>query len=349
VRDRAAVLNTIAANTQMSFLAVEFASKDIGNPAPGFSTPVPDGLDVVGGGRGVSTNADQIQFSYQRRTGDFDVQVRLQSLEPADVWASAGLMARESLRTNSPFASILATPSISGIFFTSRVSTNASFRAGTFPVNYPFTWLRLQRVGNLFTGYASFDGQTWTPVGAATNPLPSTILFGMAVSSHNPTAVTRAEFRDLRDVVDGGRGGLPIDFEPLGPSSRRTGLIISEIMFHPAARADGKNLEFIEMFNTQPFPEDISGFRFSGATDYTFPTGTVMAPGNFLVIARDPAAFKSIHGISNVLGGYYTNGLSNSAGTVRLLDRLGAVLLEAEYGTEPPRPAAWMARATLSF
>ena len=31
----------------------------------------------------------------------------------------------------------------------------------------------------------------------------------------------------------------------LGPSSRRTGLVISEIMYHPKARTDGRNLQFI--------------------------------------------------------------------------------------------------------
>src|SRR5204862_5019680 len=47
----------------------------------------------------------------------------------------------------------------------------------------------------------------------------------------------------------------------------------------------------------------------------------------------------NVYGISNVIGPY-TNNLANGAGTVRLLDNLGAVLLEAEYGAEPPWPAS---------
>ena len=52
--------------------------------------------------------------------------------------------------------------------------------------------------------------------------------------------------------------------EPLGPSSRRTGLVISEIMYHPLPRPDGKNLEFIELYNSEAIPADLSGYRLSG-------------------------------------------------------------------------------------
>src|SRR5216117_4154998 len=76
--------------------------------------------------------------------------------------------------------------------------------------------------------------------------------------------------------------------EPLGPSSRRTGLVISEIMYHPLPRADGKNLEFIEIYNSEATPADISGFRLSGAVDFTFPTNTILAPLSFLAVAPVP-------------------------------------------------------------
>ena len=60
----------------------------------------------------------------------------------ADAWSQAGLMAREDLSPGSQFATVLATPSISGAFFEWRAGTNnAATRSGTFPVNYPNTWL----------------------------------------------------------------------------------------------------------------------------------------------------------------------------------------------------------------
>src|SRR5688500_12806753 len=77
-------------------------------------------------------------------------------------------------------------------------------------------------------------------------------------------------------------------FESLGLSSRRTGLVICDIMYHPLPRRDGKNLEFIELFNSEPIPSDISGYNLSGDVDFTFPTNTIVAAQDFLVIAPSP-------------------------------------------------------------
>ena len=127
--------------------------------------------------------------------------------------------------------------------------------------------------------------------------------------------------------------------EPIGPSSRRTGLTISEIMYHPPSRADGKNVEFIEIYNSQPYFEDISGYRLTGTVDYTFPTNTTIAAHSYLVVAPSPADVQSVYGIAGVLGGF-TNHLSNGSGTIRLRNKQAAVLIEVNYSGDPPWPAA---------
>jgi hypothetical protein len=57
------------------------------------------------------------------------------------------------------------------------------------------------------------------------------------------------------------------------PSSRATPLIISEIMYHPPAVA-GEEAEFVELFNTEPVTQDISGFRLGGQISFEFPINT---------------------------------------------------------------------------
>ena len=136
-----------------------------------------------------------------------------------------------------------------------------------------------------------------------------------------------------------------LDREPPGPSSRKTGLVITEIMYNPRAVPGVLNTnlthEFIELFNSKPWAEDLSGFAIAGVVHYAFPPGTILAAGSYLVVARVPGMIQTNYGITNVVGpwdGATTNRLSPDAGLVRLLNRQGAVLLEINYRDSPPWP-----------
>jgi hypothetical protein len=129
--------------------------------------------------------------------------------------------------------------------------------------------------------------------------------------------------------------------EPLAQCSRLTSLVISEIMYHPPERADGKKLEFIELFNSADTPEDISGYRLSGDVDYTFPANTVLSGRGFLVVAGRPDDVQSVYGLTGVLGPFNKiNSLPNDAGTIQLRNPVGAVFLEIQYRNQPPWPVA---------
>ncbi|MDX1950735.1 MAG: lamin tail domain-containing protein [Verrucomicrobiota bacterium] len=134
--------------------------------------------------------------------------------------------------------------------------------------------------------------------------------------------------------------GLPR--EPLGPSTRRAGVIISEIMYHPTNRVDGKNLEFIEIYNTQPWFEELGGWRLSGDIAYTFPTNTVLPSRGYIIVAANPADFKSVYTSATNVVGPFANAdtLPNSGGTVRLRNSQGAIFFEMEYSDQPPYPPA---------
>ena len=131
-----------------------------------------------------------------------------------------------------------------------------------------------------------------------TSPLSPGIVYTLTVSNVRDRASTP------NTIAPGTQRTFSIDFtpldianltpnrEPIGPSSRRTGLVISEIMYHPTNHVDGKVLEFIELYNSQVFAEEISGYRLSGEIRYTFPTNTTIAAGAYLVVAPVPAALK---------------------------------------------------------
>ena len=87
---------TDSATTPQVVTTGSFTGADVGSPnLAGATAVVTEGsaYDVTAGGTDVNGATDRFHFAYKQVTGDFDVQVRLASLEKANVWTKAGLMA----------------------------------------------------------------------------------------------------------------------------------------------------------------------------------------------------------------------------------------------------------------
>jgi hypothetical protein len=334
--DQSTAANVIASNSQATFLASVYTPISIGNATPvGGQVPSGNGWNITGGGSGLGGTNDQCQLAYLPQAGDFDYKVRLDSLSVADAWSEAGLIVREDLTPGGRFAATLATPNISGAFFESRTATNGSPAFfGSFPVNYPNTWLRLKRAGSIFSGFAGFDGTNWAQLGTATMALPTTVYFGFVVSSYTTNQSATGAFRDFSVVTTVGTNAPPA-FETLGQAARPTSLVISEIMYHPTNSA----LEFVELFNSRAEPQDLGGYQLSGNIGYTFPAGTAIPGAGFVVVARSPSDLQSTYGLTGVVGPY-TNNLPGGSGTVQLFNQAGALLLETDYSDQSPWPVA---------
>jgi hypothetical protein len=356
--DTAAAANPLPL-TAIRFLAAPYSTKDLGGGSPVATVYMigTNGLDIRGGGTDIGGAADVCQYIYQPKYGDFDVQVRVASMSLTEPFAKAGIMARPSpIGGNSRFAAVVATPNLVGCQFQSRLGDGATaVSQGSFPVNYPYTWLRLQRLdGTNFTGFASVDGISWNLLGTIglTN-MTDPILLGYAVSSRSNGIANSVEFRDFTDTIHTNWApSITLATEPLGPSSRQTGLSISEVMYNPGKFLGVSNsLEFIEIYSSDPVPVDLSGYRISGSIHFSFPSNTFIQPGCFVVIAREPAFLQSYYGITGVLGPWYaneelahayntTNNNLPQGGTLRLRNPFDAVLLEMNYEANNPWPIA---------
>ena len=77
VQDRAQTPNTIVADSPLTFLALEFVSQDIGTTGGSIQRIGPGAYDVSGKGADIGGSADQLQFAWELRTGNFDLQVRV--------------------------------------------------------------------------------------------------------------------------------------------------------------------------------------------------------------------------------------------------------------------------------
>ena len=337
VIDHATASNAVTPNF-VSFAAVPFSTDNIGGDVVNGVLSVADGAYVMSArGAGVLATNDQLAFSFQPRDGDFDVRVRVAGLTTADVWSRASLVAREDTSASGRNVTAVATPTLAGCFLEWRDPVGAAFqRAGSFPPNFPNLWLRLRRVGNVFTAFAGTDGVGWFRLGDVTLALNTNVLLGFGVASATATPVT-ARLSDFGDNTSTTAAVLP-DVEPPGPSSRHTPIAITEIHYHPAPRVDSNDVEFVELFNSNPWPEDLSGWRLTGDISFTFPTNTSMAGGSYLVVANAPADVTAVYGLTNVFGPYGNR--LKSSGTVRLRNEQDAVMLEVIYDNKPPWPVA---------
>lgn len=339
VRDTAFTPNTILAGSQRQFTAQPLGIWNFGTPSiPGSITNVTGGYDLASPGSDASRTTDQFLLGYQVVSGDFDLQARVDTVAADNAWARAGLMARETLDSNSVFVASVTTPGAAGSFFQARTSTGGVYtNLGFFPANFPQTWVRLVRSGTTFSGFASMDGSAWWQLGTSVINASNTLLVGPMLNSRLTNSPALAKIRSFTNTSATATLTTQLPFEPAGPTSRRTPLVFTEIMYHPAPGPGTNLLEWVELYNSANFPQDLSGLRLSGDIDFTFPANTSIGPGSYLVIARSPALVASSYGITNVTGPY-TNSLGNSGGTVRLREVIGGVLLEVSYGTDGPWP-----------
>ncbi|MBN1125624.1 MAG: lamin tail domain-containing protein, partial [Sedimentisphaerales bacterium] len=121
------------------------------------------------------------------------------------------------------------------------------------------------------------------------------------------------------------------------PSDAQRYLRITELMYHPSAfsgvaYADDE-YEYVELTNTASIPLSLAGTAFTAGLQYAFADDILLAPGEYLVLAKNPAAFAARYSVPQgvqVLGGYEGQ-LSNSGDTVKLDDQTHSTILEFTY------------------
>lgn len=222
-----AILLTLA--WSIATVQAQFTFSHVGSGATGSITAnaQPGSFTFVGGGNDIWDNGDDFDFAHNTVSGDFDIRVRVEALEPVARWTKAGLMARESLARESrmAFNRVTPLPVATGSGGNGADDTRFAYRTGNVEVDadtsvhnggrhedgsgapqYPNGWLRLTRVGNTFNAYRSTDGFNWALQGSqdtatwgAPTPAPvaADLLVGLAVSRHSGgDPLATCEFRD---------------------------------------------------------------------------------------------------------------------------------------------------------
>ena len=108
-------------------------------------------------------------------------------------------------------------------------------------------------------------------------------------------------------------------------------LRITEIHYHPAD-PDGENTEFLELRNIGTNSLDIGGVTFTSGIRFTFPSGTILGAGGYLLVVQDRVAFAGRYGAGlPVAGEYRPAALNNGGETIELRDASGNIIHRFTY------------------
>ena len=122
------------------------------------------------------------------------------------------------------------------------------------------------------------------------------------------------------------------------PSPAQLNLIVSEIMYHPAGNPDAEYLELSNISDSETL--DLTGLKFTDGIlfDFTGSSITSLAPGQQVLVVKDPVAFEAIYGASKPVAGIYTGSLDNDGEIIKLEDASNSTILEFTYNDSSPWP-----------
>ena len=155
-------------------------------------------------------------------------------------------------------------------------------------------------------------------VTAATNdtvPLPVRVLDAVNCGAMEPE-VTFGRFPDGADsfcFLASATFGGP------NPRPAINDIVINEIMYHHATRDE--RYEYIELYNRGTGTVSLAGWAFTDGITYTFEPGTEIAPGSYLIVAKDPNFIAGVYDNLNIgsnLLGPYAGGLDDHSERIRL-------------------------------
>jgi len=139
-------------------------------------------------------------------------------------------------------------------------------------------------------------------------------------------AIDRGAPTDTPDA-DGSRtdiGAVPFDW-------REGHAVISEIHYHPA---HSNASEFVEIFNAGGAPLNLGGWHFAKGVGLVFPHDTIIAPGDFLVVAAHTNGLLTTGAVVT----WSTGVLDNAGETLQLLDAVSNEMDDVTYSPGFPWP-----------
>lgn len=198
-----------------------FNNADIGGATPTGGASWSGGVwKVQGGGTDMWKAGDSCHFAYKALTGNCAIIAKVESVQNTSPAARAGVMIRTSLEQGASRAWMCLTSQGN----LEQNAPNLIVYGGTNYGNKALAksltsyWVKLERMGNIITGYVSPDGANWaaTEVGRIDAPVPDTVYVGLVVCSAANGTLCTSTFSNVQ--ITGGDGRAPV-VAPAAPAA----------------------------------------------------------------------------------------------------------------------------------
>jgi endoglucanase Acf2/uncharacterized protein YjdB len=220
VPNYSAFTSTLSIPTNTTGLPSPWTTADIGAVGvAGSASHSGSTFTANGSGADIWGTVDEFRFIHQPITGDVTITARVATLGNTDPWAKAGVMIREGTAANARHTFTAVTAG-NGTAYQRRLTTGGESSHTAGPAGTAPYWVRLTRVGNVFTSLVSTNGTTWTQVGTETIALTSATQVGLAVTSHNDAVLNTATF----DNVSVTTSNVPVTGVTVSPASASVGV-----------------------------------------------------------------------------------------------------------------------------
>jgi regulation of enolase protein 1 (concanavalin A-like superfamily) len=187
-----------SAFAQTGNLGAFTSAGDVGDPSRKGATEFSNGqYRVTGSGANIWAGQDQFQYVWREMPGNFAVTATMQFLGQGEQHRKAGIMIRQSLDTDSPYADIVIHGNgMPGLQWRSKKGEDTN----TFdlPFDGPGTFkLKLVRNGVRIAVSIARDGAELKEVARTEVTFRNPILVGLAVCSHKADASDTVVFSDV--------------------------------------------------------------------------------------------------------------------------------------------------------
>lgn len=177
-------------------LPTRWTTLDVGNTLiSGSACYTPDVFTLKGSGDDIGNTSDAFRFAFKTIVGDGEFNARVATMDQSSAMNKCGIMIRESLSSGSKYT-FLGLTSGTGAILQNRIVTDGNSSATSSPTGIaPPYWIKLAKIGSVYSASISPDGFNWTPLGSTLdagfgNGVP--VYAGLAIVSHNNTILSTA-------------------------------------------------------------------------------------------------------------------------------------------------------------